>query len=350
MPISIPQLLIGKYDSIDGLKDRICNSTFKPLDASTPTCRFRGTVIKPRDADGAVTVIGWQRNAARLQKMDVSLPSIITAQVRKCPDQNTYRVVSIELDKCFKGSKGVLCSAHYLDRNMKEAVTGRAFDSSLIKKAKLKAMHCFHIVEVLDGMISYFEAVRAELSPNNSRSLFFEEENLDYMTDRDKRSHFCGHHLITGKNAIQYRLTFKDLIEKVSFSKEGEMACNGNLNYEFSIEGRQAMCGEIAFTTKDLFYLRFQKMLLQCGTMVQSAFGFDLRDNMYFTNLHPAAFIGLMTQTLAIRHFGNNYHYIMHALTGLQRRSNAPLCIGSVTNRIETKRFFPGFLSDDLKG
>jgi hypothetical protein len=94
----------------------------------------------------------------------------------------------------------------------------------------------------------------------------------------------------------------------------------------------------------------FQKMLLRCGANVHAALGFDLRETAYFTNLNPQAFIGLLTQMLAVRYFGNNYHYIMHVLSGLQRHGNIPLCIGSSLSPAEAKRYFPEFSPGDLKG
>ena len=62
------------------------------------------------------------------------------------------------------------------------------------------------------------------------------------------------------------------------------------------------------------------------------------------------AFIGMFTQMLAVRHFGNNYHYVMHVLSGLQRSCGVPLCIGSAITMAEAKRWFPDFSKSDLKG
>jgi hypothetical protein len=344
-----PQLLIGEYASVEDIKERICNNRFKPLDTSTPTCRFRGTVVQADGAAGTVTVIGWQRNAARLQKMDVSLPTIITVTLKKRPDGNSYFIDSAQLDKRFKGSKGILCSVKYLDRNMRETIVGQAFDSSLIKKTKLKALHCFHLVEVLHGMISYFGTVSDKFLQNNTRLICFEEENLDYLEDGDNRTCLCGYHIVKDKDPVSYQLVFNDLFQKVGFSKDGAITCDGTLSYEFSVRNGNAFHGEIANRGNGLLNMHFQKTLFACVKTVQTAFGFAADNTMCFTNLYPAAFIGLMTQTLAIRHFSNNYQYIMHVLTGLQRQNNIPLCIGSTKNMVEIKEYFPGFSAGDLK-
>jgi hypothetical protein len=350
MPTQQPLLLIGSYDSIADVKERICTNRLKPLDTSKPASRCRGTVVQAGEEDGAVTLIGWQRNAARLQKMDVSLPAIVTLRLRRIPSENAYRIVSIDLDKSFRGSKGLLCCGPYLDKNMKNELVGQAFDASLFKKTKLNAMRCFHLVEILHAMISYFGTVSGELSGTGAKALHFEEENTDYMEDDEKRSCCCGIHLVSGREAVFYRLVIADLFEKVRFSKEGVMTCRGSLTFEFFLGDQRAIAGEIPISESGSMERGFQKMLLECIRTLQAALGVGQKEKIRFTNLYPMALVGLLTQTLAIRHFSNNYHYIMHALTGLQRRDGIPLCIGASMNMNEVKRYFPGFSSDDLKG
>jgi hypothetical protein len=345
-----PQLLIGDYASLDGIKSRICNNRFRPLDTSMPTCRFRGTVVQAEGTGGTVTVIGWQRNVSRLQKIDISLPLIITVVLKKNPGGKTYYVDSVELDSCFKGSKGILCSTKYLDRNMKEAITGQVFDALLVKKTKLKTLHCFHLVEVLHGMISYFETVRDVLPLETASEIYFEEDGIDYLEGADKRSYCCGKQLVKGKEPVSYQLVLNDLFERTGFTKDGTITCDGPLSYEFSLQGRVVIRGSIANTGNNLVTVGFQKMLLECVKAMQTELGINKRETMYFTNLYPAAFMGLLTQMLAVRHFNSNYQYIMHAVTGLQRQNDTPLCIGSSVNMAEVKRYFPGFSADDLKG
>jgi hypothetical protein len=346
----IPRLLIGSYDSIGDIREQIRTSRLMPLDTSKPASRCRGTVIQGPQENGAVTLIGWQRNTARLQKMDVSLPAIVTVQVRRVPCENVYRIISVELDKCFRGSKGLLCCGSYLDKTMKKELVGQAFDASLLKKTKLNAMHCFHLVEILHAMVSYFGTVTGDLSESGAKALHFEEENTDYMEDDRKRSCCCGNHLVSGREAISYRLVIADLFEKVRFSQEGVMTCRGTLDFDFFLGDQRAVTGKIVIPESGSMERGFQKMLLECIRALQTALAVDHKEKIRFTNLYPMALIGLLTQTLAIRHFSNNYHYIMHALTGLQRRDGIPLCIGASMNMNEVKRHFPGFSSDDLKG
>jgi hypothetical protein len=341
-----PNLLINDYETIDNIVERINAARVYPLDKVMPTCRFRGTVVKKLN-NGIVQITGWQRNFARLRKMDVSLPTIITILLGYDSKQNSFIVNEIELDNSFKGSKGILCSATYLDRNVKKQLIGQTFDKKLLKKVKLNSMHCFHLVEVITGMISYVSAVREEIICADKESHIFEEEVTDYWSEDEDTAYGCGLHIVKGKEPVSYQLTFPELFSRVRFGRDGDINCNA-LESQFTINGEQIRNDEISLGKEGISNVKLAKMLLGCVWSVQHALQLGLKEPMRCSNLYPSAYLGILTQALSIRHFSNNYHYIMHALTALQRQNGMPLCVGASSGSHEIKVHFPDFLPEDL--
>lgn len=342
-----PRLLIDDYGSVDNMVERICNNRIYPLDTVMPTCRFRGTVVKKNDAD-SVVITGWQRNYARLRKMDVSLPTIITINLNYDLDENKFIVNEARLDAGFKGSKGILCSASYLDRNVQKVLTGKLFDRNLLKSMKLEVLHCFHLVEVITGMISYFSAIREHVIPADAGALFYEEEAGDYWSEDGCTAYGSGVHRMKGKELVHFQLTFPELFSKIRFGKNGDINCSSTLDSQFSINGELVRQDQIILGCDGINNIKLAKMLLGCVRSLQSALHIDFKEPIRCSNLYPSAFLGVFTQALAIRHFSGNYQYIMHALTALQRRNGKPLCIGASSNSREMKLNFPDFSSGDL--
>lgn len=342
-----PRLLINDYESIDTLVEKINNNRIYPLDNDMPTCRFRGTVVKKTGAD-SIIIVGWQRNYARLRKMDVSLPTIITINLKYDQDNDEFTINKAGLDAGFKGSKGILCSASYLDRNVQRILPGKIFDRSMQKSMKLESLHCFHLVEVITGMISYFSAIRDEVIAADVDTLFYEEEAGDYWSDDGRTANGSGAHFIKGKERVCFQLTFPELFSKIRFGKNGDINCNGTLDSQFSINGEWVRQDQIDLGSDGINNVKLAKMLLGCVRSMQKSLQIDIREPMRCCNLYPSAFLGVFTQALAIRHFSGNYQYIMHALTALQRRNGMPLCIGAASGSGEMSNYFPDFSPDDL--
>jgi hypothetical protein len=345
-----PSLLIGAYDGSEDLPQLIRNGICNPLDTDLPTCRYRGTHIRVDTGNaGRMTITAWQRNFARLRKMDVSLPTIITLVAENDPAKNRWTVVSADLHESFKGSKGIMCSRTYLDRNMKELLIGRPFDSTLVNYSRLDGFHCYHIVEVLKAACSYFLSLslpRFSVSPGD---FFYEEEVIDCMVDDTSRLNICGYQIIKAKTPLFYRLAFHELLDKISFGKDGSLNFNHDLCCDFHFQNEAPLTETISASAGNGLYSGMQKTLLRCITRIQDYLGTKAAGRMYHTNLYPPAFIGLLAQSLAMRYFNSNYHYIMHVLTSLQRDNERPLCIGSVKNMEELKRYFPNLDQKDLR-
>jgi hypothetical protein len=90
------------------------------------------------------------------------------------------------------------------------------------------------------------------------------------------------------------------------------------------------------------------KFLFKCIQQLKQQLCPEQKIRIFNTNLYPQAYIGMLIQSIAIRLFNNNYNYIMHALTALQRSGNRPLCVGAITNQDEAKQYFPKYSFADL--
>jgi len=342
-----PKLLIGNGPDPETLAELVCTNPVSPLDTVMPTARFRGTLIR-KESSGGITVVGWQRNYARIRQVDVSLPTIITARISPVNDEGVRHIESISLDPRFRGSKGILCSASYLDRTLQEVLTGRPFGRSLHKQARLENLHCFHSVEVIGGMTSFYDIMAAGCTTATPGTVFYEEETSDYLCKDAGRSDLCGYHIMNEVTSVRYLFSVDDLFERVAFAGNGGLLVKGPLPVSFAINDAVLLRRELEITGESILSTGFQKLLLECCRHIGAAFGIDGSIPFRATNMYPAAFMGLFTQTIAIRQFRNNYQYIMHALTGLQRRDGIPLCVGASSDAAELANHFPTFTPQDF--
>jgi hypothetical protein len=345
-----PSLLIGSYDGSENMPHKILSGICNPLDTDLPTCRYRGTYIRVDTNDARrMTITAWQRNFARLRKLDVSLPTIITIVAENDPAMNRWTILSADLHESFKGSKGIMCSRAYLDRTIKERLVGLPFDSTLMNFARLDNFHCYHIVEVLKGSCGYFLSLQLPQASISPGSFFYEEEIIDCKLVDESTLLACGYQIIKAKIPFSYQLTFHGLLDKIAFGKDGSLKFNHNLRCDFRLQNETLLNETISAGTGNGVYSGLQKTLLRCIACIQEYLGTARTGRMYYTNLYPPAFIGLLSQAMAMRHFNSNYHYIMHVLTSLQRDNDKPLCIGSVKNVQEMKHYFPHLLQKDLR-
>jgi hypothetical protein len=336
-------LLIGNNESIDDMKRAICDSEYTALDLDKPTLRFRGTLIDARRGFDHLKITGWQRNIARLRKLDVSLPTIITMTL-----SGDGIIEDIDFDRSFKGSKGLMCCWSYLNRNLKSQLPGHAFDSSFINLVKQEKMHCAHLFEVLSGIYSYYRILKENnFEDINPRQYACEEEAIDSYVDEGSL-HSVGKHVFQEKPSVDYRLTLHDIIGNVGFTNKGTLEMRNGVEASFALNGKQVLNEMVSINSRDTGHTDLAAFLLRCIGAIKKEVCPEKQLRMFNTNLYPRAYIGMLVQSVAIRLFNNNYNYIMHALTALQRSANAPLCVGAISDQDEADRHFPGFSFSEL--
>jgi hypothetical protein len=337
------RLLIYNYESIDDMKNKILDSPAMMMDKNAPTCRFRGTVVDGRNGFEHIRITGWQRNVSRLRGMDVSLPTIITLRL----DGNDL-IEDIELDSSFKGSKGLMCCRTYLNRNLKSELQGHVFDSSIINKSKVRKTYCFHIFEVLSGIYSYYQTLKS----NDFKDIYpqhyaYEEEAIDSYSENNT-IYSAGVHLVKGRIPVRFRLTLHNIINNVSFDNNGILKMDEAVWADFILNEKHVLSEPVSIHSMNGGVMDISKFLFQCIKQLKQWMCPGNNIRLFNTNLYPGAYIGMLIQSVAIRLFNNNYHYIMHALTSLQRSGNAPLCVGAVIDWEEAHTHFPGFDFSEL--
>ena len=92
----------------------------------------------------------------------------------------------------------------------------------------------------------------------------------------------------------------------------------------------------------------FLKFILTCINNLKSHMGVDRKVRFLNTNLLPGALVGLIVQAIAMQTFKNNYNYVMHVLTALQRPDNIPKCLGAIKNKMEAETYFKGYDFENL--
>jgi hypothetical protein len=321
-----PHLLIKTHKDPEDLKKRIVSNRVRPLASTLPICRFRGTAVYPNG-----TIVGWQRNISRLRKMDVSFPTIITLTLG--PD---HTIADIDLDPGFKGSKGLMCSHPYLNRNMKRHLVGARLDATLFCKLKQRRLHCFHLVEVLLGVATFYQIY---LNRNQPDKLYYEQEVSDsYSSGNDLVAQ--GKQDLNGETTVRYTIHYVDLLKRIAFDESGALSKLEDLEMTFFLNGASVMTQVVNLND------RFKKMLefmLACIDQVKGEICPDLEIPFKNTNLLPSAILSMLTQASAMHLFNNNYAYVMHVLSALQRRNNVPACVGAIKDEAEAQQYFPDY-------
>ncbi len=342
--LKISSLLIGCHSNLADIKKNVLFNHFKPLESEVPTCRFRGTHIDTLHEDkGLLKVTGWQRNVARLRKMDVSLPTIISLDID--PNENTIKY--IELDGSFKGSKGLLCSWKYLDYKLKQVLMGLKMDKLLLNNIKVEKVHCFHLMEVIGGVYTAYHLYKSgRFNKQGEIGNFFEEEVTDCYIEENTIV-LSGVISINGAFKLNYWVRLNNVMEEICFSKDGFLEIKEPVTMEFIIDGALAICDSVVIKGRTNGYRNLQSFILKCVNILKSKIIDDIKIRYLNTNLYPSAFVGLLCQGISMRKFKNNYNYVMHVLDSLQRPGGIPLCIGGIKSRDEALEKFPGFSPDN---
>lgn len=341
-----PVLLIGDYaDTADfnKIKKSVIESHFSSISQDMPMCRFRGTIISSVNSCGDRKILGWQRNVSRIRKMDVSLPTMIELTIN-----DKDKITGIELDASFRGSKGWLCSRSYLNDVLKEKMTGLNLTTDFLQVVTLKELHCFHLVEVLNGIYGLYAILKNQASPQNQpNDSFFEEEIMDcYMDGGD--CYACSKHWIKGRDPVIHTLKLNDIFRVAGFDKKGNLKGLENVKIDFSIKDRILFNNEALLGNSRNIYRDFLKFILKCIDEVKLQVINDRRVRFLNTNLMPAALAGLIVQAIAMKTFKSNYSYVMHVLTALQRVNDIPLCLGAIKSKEEAEHYFKGYDFENL--
>lgn len=337
------QLLINNYEDIDQLPKRILDAPYQALDLDTPVCRFRGSVVDLHGECDRIKLVGWQRNIARLRKMDVSLPMIITLTL-----SGAGVIEDINLDSSFKGSKGLMCCWKYLNRNLKSIFEGQVFDRGFIAKAKLESTHCYHLFEVLSGLYSYYQILQASGSHQiGPAQTAYEEEAIDSYVENGT-IHSLGTQVLKGNAPIHFELILHQILQRVSFDKNGKLKTEQGIQADFILDDELVLSEAIAINTLIPQALDLSHFLFKCIRQLKQRLCPNQNLQIYNTNLYPQAYHGMLIQSIAIRLFNSNYNYIMHALTALQRSDTQPLCIGAIKDQNEANQYFPGYSFAEL--
>jgi hypothetical protein len=280
--------------------------------------------------------------------MDVSLPMIVTLNV------NDGMIEDINLDASFKGSKGLMCCWKYLNRNLQSIFEGQVFDRSFIQKAKLESTHCFHLFEVLSGLYSYYQILQAddfrESAPDHrvcTREITYEEEAIDSYVENGT-IHSLGTQVLKGKAPLHFELILHQILQRVSYDKNGRVKTEQGIQADFLLDDQVVLSEMITLNHLIPGSLDLSHYLFKCIRQLKQRLCPNQNNQIFNTNLYPQAYIGMLIQSLAIRLFNNNYNYIMHALTALQRPDTQPLCVGAIADQNEANQYFPGYSFAEL--
>lgn len=331
-------LLNNNISDFNKLVDTINNVTYTSLDTNTPIVRFRGTSIK-KEHD-KILIVGWQRNVSRLQKLDVSLPTVISIQLSL-----DLIIEDISLDSDFKGSKGLTCHQGYLSKNLKENLLGKKFDSTLYEDIQTSKLHCFHLMEVLAGTLSAHE-----LMVSKNKDVIFEEEALDCQ--------FIGKdYLVVGKQYVDiidktfsFTTKFKDARDKFYIDTNGVLLIKEKAIASFYIEDEELFSLDFSAKNQREFCIKAKRLCLGGIKEIQKKYFRDFDSKIMFTNLYVPAYIGLLIQSFSMKLYHNNLNQVLHSLNTVQRYNNIPKCVGAVLNHKEAEEHFPNFDLNELFG
>lgn len=303
---------------------------YATLDPDSPTARYRGTFLAPT-ADGGTELAGWQRNIIRVQRMDSSLPTPLRIRLDR-----DGRVVEVALEKTFAGSRGVLCYQPYLTRRLEELLLGRRFAEVSTGEITSSNFGCFHVAEVLADMMSAQAVAEAK-----GISTFFEQECLDSVRSGDSMTMF-GTQEIRGLGTVSYRVHLDGVFSAVHFDEHGGIYSRTPVMLRTYLADECLTEREVAGATPPVFLLSLQRATRGLLLGVGAALGVTSPPLMC-TNLSPQAFVGALVLAIGAKQYSNNYVYILHCLSGLQRRGGVPRCLGGVETQAEADATFPGF-------
>jgi hypothetical protein len=304
---------------------------YRAVDDEVPCLRFRGTMI--RRLPTGWEIVGWQRNISRLQKFDVSYPTILSFTL----DANR-RVIAVALDKSYQGSKGLLCHQVYLQRNIERIFGGQRFDFSMARWLRIETLHCFHLLEVMAGVYTGIQLVEEQ-----GWDCLFEEEVTDSYRDHTSFYVLGRQRFDNFNRTLDYSIELPNSLEQMGFNPQGAMISRKPIEFRFFLENELAFSEKIE-SSRQTPLIKFLKPVCDEATArIALAFLGELRMDFMASNMFYPAFAGLLVQGVAMKKYYNNLNFVLHTLTALQRMGGIPRCVGAVESKEEADCYFTGY-------
>lgn len=328
--------LIENHLPIEIIRKKVVDAPYMALGKVFTTSRFRGTKIA-RKEDG-YEIIAWQRNIARLQKMDVSLPTVISLSL-----DNEMVVKSAFIDESFAGSQGISCCYKYLKRILQQNLEGEKFVFENKQIISLDRLHCVHFHEVLIGALSLIEVF-------NGKNLkeYDEVETGQAVIDGNDLK-IIDYQKFSDGRFINWEIILHDYKKKLQFGINGEVKKITDLAITFKVRldnGEEDYMEYRIDAEHNMVISALSRFAMKCWKTLNHKMGFP--KGLSNNNLLPLSIIGLIIQSVGIIIFSDNYNYIQHLLAALQRKGDKPLCIGIAKNIKEMSQYFPRFKVEDL--
>jgi hypothetical protein len=328
--------LIANHLPLEKIKSQVSNAPYAAFGKTFTTTRFRGIKIV-KNAVG-YEIVTWQRNIARMQKMDASLPTIITLSL---DDQLTVK--GLTLDESFAGSQGISCCHKYLQKIMRQTLEGQKFSYANRQIVAVERLHCLHTYEVLIGALTLLEIFKErnwqEYDEVESGQAVHEGNDLKIL---DYQQYSDG-------LLINWEIMLYDYQKKIQFGIDGAVKKISNLALSFSVSvnnGKASLLYDRIDAEGKTVMVPLTRFALKCWKSLNDKIG--LKRGLYNNNILPVSIVGLIVQSVGIVDFSDNYNYIQHLLAALQRREGKPLCIGIAKDLAEMRDCFPQFEREDL--
>jgi hypothetical protein len=328
--------LFDNHLPLKSVKTQVIKAPYGAFGKTMTTARFRG--IKIVKSAAGYEVVTWQRNIARMQKMDVSLPTVITLSL-----DEELKVKALTLDESFAGSQGISCCQKYLQKMMRQSLEGKRLVPANKELITLERLHCLHTHEVLLGALTFLEYFKERNLPECG-----EVETGQAVPDGDELR-ILDYQQYSDGLSISWEIILYDYQKKIQFGRDGAVKRISDLALSFSISinnGKACSLTDRIDAEDKTVIVALSRFALKCWKSLNEQIGSKRR--LYNNNILPVSIVGLIIQSIGIVLFSNNYNYIQHLLAALQRRGDKPLCVGIAKDLAEIQDYFPQFTMEDL--
>jgi hypothetical protein len=331
----IPVLILNE---LSDFSEQYIYNEIQKYTLSGACCLRIGGMRYKRSSEETI-IFAWQCNLADVQNFDVRLPTIIRVHLN-----SKNEITSINLHETFKGSQGIPCSQKYLDRRLKNELTGEKFSMNNPKIKDPLYLACRHVYELLYGAAAFMEYCEKNSISNGYVSectqAFQEDDSIDVFDNISVN----GSQSVTKIKIANFKDNIKYGIQgAIERTKDLEVSGYYYDNNEFKqIKTTQAICSE---SNKE-FLMKFMKNI--SAYWINSGKSIGILEHFYFSQIWAPTFYGIITQAFALSIFNKNYAYFQHCISGIQHIDNRPCCIGIAQNIYECNTYFKDFLIEDL--